>query len=237
MHNGKNMLIKAIILSFTFIVGVFVMTAAWFTSRQTATASGINVSSKRTEGLQVSFDNKKWDYNISENFSKSLPLITGDGTNFIKPALHINEGKPLNGSQGSKAESGTDYIDKTIYLRSQVPMIVSVTDIKVTPQVANEKLKDFPASKSAYGDFSKDYIAAAARVAIVKETKTETKATNFIALCIPLSYGFQPFSFNNDIFLRNSDHPQTPSNLFCYFHLPVIVHHSCCISSSLFSTY
>lgn len=65
----------------------------------------------------------------------------------------------------------------------------------------------------------------------------ETKATNFIALCIPLSYGFQPFSFNNDVFLRNSDHPPTPSNIFCYFHLPVIVHHSSCISSSLFSTY
>lgn len=174
MHKSKNMLVKLLILFFVLAVGVFVLTVAWFSSKQTATASGLTVASKKTEGLQVSFDKNKWDYNISENFSKSLPLITGDGTNFTMPALHINEGKLLNGSQGSKAESGTDYIDKTIYLRSQVPMTVSVTDIKVTPQVPNDKLSENANSKSAYGAFSKDYIAAAARVAIVKETKTET---------------------------------------------------------------
>lgn len=180
MHKSKNMLVKLLILFFVLAVGVFVLTVAWFTSSQTATASGINVSSKRTEGLQVSFnkdDPNSWGSSISQDYKDkaAFPLITGDGTNFTKPALHINEGELLNGtSQGSKAQIGTDYIEQTIYLRSQVPMTVSVTDIKVTPQVPNDKLSENANSKSAYGAFSKDYIAAAARVAIVKETKTET---------------------------------------------------------------
>lgn len=172
MHKSKNMLVKLLILFFVLAVGVFVLTVAWFTQSNTALADGLNVSSKKTEGLQVSFnkdDPNSWGSSISQDYKDkaAFPLITGDGTNFTKPALHINEGELLNGtSQGSKAQIGTDYIEQTIYLRSQVPMTVSVTDIKVTPQVPN--------SKSAYGDFSKDYIAAAARVAIVKETKTET---------------------------------------------------------------
>ncbi|MGN0557926.1 MAG: hypothetical protein ACI4IS_00545 [Acutalibacteraceae bacterium] len=176
MHKSRNMLIKLIILSFMIAIGVFVLTVAWFTNNQNATADGLYVASKKTEGLQVSFNKAEWDSSISMDFKGKLPLITGDGESFVKPALHINEGKPIdNFLQGAEAEIGDDYIEQTIYLRSQVPMTVSVTDIKVSPQVANDKLNDFPASKSAYGDFSKDYIAAAARVAIVKETKTVTE--------------------------------------------------------------
>lgn len=171
MHKSRNMLIKLIILSFVIAVGVFVLTVAWFTQGHTAVANGINVSSKKTEGLQVSFNREKWDRSISMDFKKSLPLITGDCESFVKPALHINEGKPIDGNlQGAEAEIGSDYIEQTIYLRSQVPMTVSVTDIKVSPQDP-----DNIDTKSAYGDFSKDYIAAAARVAIVKETKTVTE--------------------------------------------------------------
>ena len=170
MHKSRNMLIKLIILSFMIAVGVFVLTVAWFTNNQKATADGLYVASKKTEGLQVSFNNAEWDSSISMDFKGKLPLITGDGESFVKPALHINEGKPIDGNlQGAEAEIGSDYIEQTIYLRSQVPMIVSVTDIKVTPQDP-----DNIDTKSAYGDFSKDYIAAAARVAVVKETKSDT---------------------------------------------------------------
>lgn len=186
MHNGKNMLIKAIILSFTFLVGVFVMSAAWFMNSQTATASGLSVSVHKDLGLQISDDNSTWTSELTypratttgtetTTIPISLPLVTSsDGINFKKPLLHMTTGEPTSNDKNTwnDATAGTDYIEKTIYFRSDKPMTVSLSKAEVTPCVSNDELETNPNSKSDYGDFSIDYIAAAARVGITSGSDT-----------------------------------------------------------------
>lgn len=178
MHNGKNLLVKAIILSFTFVVGVFVMSAAWFTNSQTATASGLSVKVHKDLGLQISDDNNTWNTELTYN-NDSLPLVTSsDGKTFSKPLLHLTTGETTGESNPATAE--TDYIQKTVYFRSEVPMTVSVSELTVTPVVDTLSLEEATETnrKSPYGNFSKDYIAAAARVSISNETTTQVYDPN-----------------------------------------------------------
>lgn len=172
MHKGKNMLIKATILSFTFIVGVFVMTAAWFTSSQTATASGLSVKAKKSEGLQISDGISDWKYELTYD-KLQLPLVTSsNGKDFQKPLLHMTTGEPVEGG-GNVTADETDYIEKTIYFRSDKPMMVSISELTVSPFVTDVSDSKNSASKSPYGNFSIDYIAAAARISITNgETTT-----------------------------------------------------------------
>lgn len=186
MHNGKNMLIKAIILSFTFLVGVFVLSAAWFMNSQTATASGLSVSVHKDLGLQISDDNSTWTSELTypkpttngtetTTIPISLPLVTSsDGIKFQKPLLHMTTGEPTSDdkSKWNDATPETDYISKTIYFRSDKPMTVSLSKAEVTPCVSNDELETNPNSKSDYGDFSIDYIAAAARISITNGDTT-----------------------------------------------------------------
>lgn len=192
MHNGKNMLIKAIILSFTFLVGVFVMSAAWFMNSQTATASGLSVKVHKDLGLQISDDNSNWTSELTypkpttngtetTTIPISLPLVTSsDGINFKKPLLHMTTGEPTSDdkSKWNDATAGTDYIEKIIYFRSEKPMTVSLSKAEVTPCVSNDELETNPNSKSAYGEFSKDYIAAAARISITNGETTKVYDPN-----------------------------------------------------------
>ncbi len=164
---------------------------AWFTSVQEATAKGISVTAK-ANGVEVSWDNKDFYYNLTaldDNAMKAdstgktgkakflnedgsafgLKLITGDGINFFEPYLnrrtgeHIMDGDRWAGVEINKNNSQGRYIDVELFFRSTLQRDVYLAkNSSVTPKNPTGNL-------SEYGNFSKDYISAASRVAFLDE--------------------------------------------------------------------
>lgn len=162
---------------------------AWFTKGTTATADGINVKS-RADGVQVSWDGVNYYDNLqaikdeevvagvnglAKNLSGvdgeplKLSLITGNGTNFFEPYLNRRTGTVLasdtkwSGINVDSTNSEGRYVDMELYFRGTTARDVYLAgDSKVLP-----KSDDNTVRTSEYGPFTKDYIAAASRVAFL----------------------------------------------------------------------
>lgn len=183
-----RMIAKNLIILLVVVLVATLAIWAWFTKGQTALADGINLSSK-AEGVEVSWDEngeyyenltaltagdviegdvglaKKLDPNLA-----SLKLITGNGESFFEPLLNrrtgeviLNEDGSWNGSDITPENSEGKYIDVDLFFRSEVEKTIYLSgDSRVTPKNTDERL-------SEYGNFSKDYICSAARVAFLNE--------------------------------------------------------------------
>lgn len=188
-QNGQ-LIFKAVILLLSLIVIVFVASLAWFTYGSTAYADGINIRSK-ADGVEVSWDGENFYYDLTErdpikvtgktglalNISgkdgvpASLKLVTGNGLDFFEPYLNRRTGTILQknnvweGIQINENNSTGKYIDIPLYFRSSTQRDVYLAgDSKVLPKDENARI-------SNYGPFSKDYIAAASRVAFLDYEK------------------------------------------------------------------
>lgn len=177
---AKNLIILLVLVA-VCVLAVW----AWFTSSHTADANGINVVAKG-EGVQVSWDGKSFydDLTASTNdevvaekvgLAKdlgsplSLDLITGDGINFFKPLTNRRTGDVVakgNVWQGTAVTKSTgNYVDFDLYFRSTAERDVYLTgESRISPKSDTERMSD-------YGDFSKDNIAAASRVAFLDKSK------------------------------------------------------------------
>ncbi len=183
------------------VLGVvcFLSIWAWFTHSTKATADGINVIAK-AEGVEVSWDGVDYFYDLtakdeseyksnvtgyaknlcdSEGNPAPLKLVTGNGINFFEPYVNRRTGTPLvkNGVwQGVDIVDGVNsegkYIDLDLYFRGINESNIYLSgESRVTPKNEDK----YGLHKSAYGPFSKDNIASAARLAFlgVEDTKDE----------------------------------------------------------------
>lgn len=193
---AKNLIIL-VVLVFVAILAMW----AWFAINEDADASGINVKA-RGSGVEVSWDGTNYYENLtaltqeqvsgktglakslndSENNPSPLKLITGDGLNFFEPYLNRRTGTELKNADGTwrgvtinDSNSSARYIDIDLHFRGDSEKNIYLAgDSSVSP-------KDATGNLSAYGDFSKDYICAASRVAFLNVDKTTNKKTcNFI---------------------------------------------------------
>lgn len=189
---AKNLII---LLSLALIAALAIW--AWFSQNQTATANGISISTIAS-GVQVSWTGDDGTFyndltardesdvsagvglakHIADADSK-LKLVTGNGLNFFSPSLNKRTGAVLkNGTEwlGSDINSNNSqgsYVDLDLYFRSDAEKAVYlVQDSKVLPKESTPTDR-----KSEYGDFSKDYICSAARLAFLDSTKQDC---NFI---------------------------------------------------------
>lgn len=184
MKKQRTSLFRILILSLVMLVTVFIIAIAWFSSKKEATASGLSVKAVSGLGLECSFNNNEYSSSISRDPVTSnfkFPLITGDGTNFFIPALDRSTGIPLQNADGSwisKREAlpayypkeGKDYVKgdyyvEDIWFQSDKELEVYLTSESTIKPLDADKTSDQWERKSDYGDFSKDNIAGAARVA------------------------------------------------------------------------
>ncbi|MBQ4105177.1 MAG: hypothetical protein IJC86_02165 [Clostridia bacterium] len=186
-------LIAKNIIIFVVLIAVCALSIwAWFTIGQKADANGISIRSK-ADGVQVSWDGVNYYDNLTalqeadvvkgsrglaKNISgkdgepESLKLITGNGLNFFEPYLNRRTGDVLKDSNGAwqgvnitDDNSGGRYIDIDLYFRGTSQRDVYLAgDSLVSPKNINTRISDF-------GPFSKDYIAAASRVAFLDAKK------------------------------------------------------------------
>ena len=162
---------------------------SWFTNGKTADASGISIISK-ADGVEISWDGTDYykhltamdssgvvegDTGLAKNITgdanpASLDLVTGNGINFFSPVVNRKNGAVLKNADGSwKGSAVTDssgkYIDVELYFRALSPFKIFLAgDSAVSP-------KNPEGNISSFGNFSKDYIAAATRVAFLNAEK------------------------------------------------------------------
>lgn len=200
-----RMIAKNLIILLVLIVVTVLSILAWFTKGDKAEASGINVQAKAS-GVQVSWDDEKFYDNLTAlteaamkedttgktgmaKFLTSdgtvngkpapLKLVTGNGLKFFEPLLNRRTGTVLTngavwqGADISSENSAGKYIDIPLYFKSDTAKEIYLAgDSKVYPKSTTERISD-------YGDFSKDYICAASRVAFLNEVDDGLKC-NYI---------------------------------------------------------
>lgn len=179
MQKTRSAFIRNLILALVLAVSIFLLVIAWFTAMQLANAGELSVTSVRSSGLESSFDDVNYDYDISKDLNMKFSLLSGDGTLFFIPSLDRSTGIPAEDASGkwiSKREpvKNQDYLEQDIYFRSTEALSVYLRN---TSQILPNDLRDGTLSnKSAFGDFTRDYIAAAARVSFfdVDENGRET---------------------------------------------------------------
>ncbi|MCQ4021515.1 MULTISPECIES: hypothetical protein [unclassified Ruminococcus] len=170
MKKTSTSLFRTLILFLVLLVTVFILVMAWFTSKSEATADGLSVKAAQSSGLEVSFDGQNnWDYDIVNNTQKAYPLVTGSGVvtngniDLFMPKLNRTVGEPVLTDgvyQGISAEEGKHFFETDVYFRSTEALDVSISsESQVTPKKITERLSEF-------GNFSRDYIAGAARVGV-----------------------------------------------------------------------
>lgn len=179
-----------IVLSVLVAVCAFAI-FSWFTEVKTADASGISIMSK-SDGVEISWDGTDYykhltamdssgvvegDTGLAKNITgdatpASLDLVTGNGIDFFSPVVNRKTGAVLQNADGSwKGSAVTDssssgkYIDVELYFRALSPFEIFLAgDSAVRP-------KNPEGNMSSFGNFSKDYIAAATRVAFLNAEK------------------------------------------------------------------
>ncbi|MGN0459356.1 MAG: hypothetical protein ACI4HL_00415, partial [Ruminococcus sp.] len=105
---NHKLMAKYVALAVVILVILILCVLAWFTSKNEATASGINVQTFTDDGLQVSIkdsDNQwttfadKQTYHSGFTATNPLPLVSGNGLNLFEP------------NYIKVAEYDTDYLD------------------------------------------------------------------------------------------------------------------------------
>ena len=177
MKNKKKLIIGivAICVTLTAIGG----TLAWFFINESSYVDyGSDISCEAGQSLEISIDGgENWSGFVSnEGFKSSTVDITGDGINMYRP-VSIDETSTPTGFQSATAidETGTgDFIDIDLMFRTTSKMNVYLNgESYISP--TNPTL-----GGNMFGNFSRDYIAGATRVAFIEVTdNAETGAEEY----------------------------------------------------------
>lgn len=163
------------------IVSIFVFSYAWFVHESDNNVEGVNIGTAKTNNIMISEDgNQGWgdsfNIDVGEGFRFNNE-VTSDGINFYKANLKDEYGTPLSFTNATLNE---DYLEFDVWFKndSSVKLFLE-EDSSVTPECGTKKedLVLTPGSDkkiddivraSAYGDFSRDLIAGAVRVAFIR---------------------------------------------------------------------
>lgn len=190
MKKIKSSISRNLILSFVLLVTIILSILAWFATNEEATATGLTVRSKGGLGLEASFTGNDDSYSIEltesgEDKYEFTLVSSGNGTDFVVPALNLTSGKASPGTYKRTPIAGIDYFEKDIYFRASEELEIYLdpsSAIKPSFMIAEENSEDnVDMNLSNFGNFSRDYIAGAARAAffnVTTEDNPETKDEN-----------------------------------------------------------
>lgn len=171
--NKKRIMIGSLclILLFSLIGGTY----AWFYVNEEVTVSyGNSVFCEAGDSLEISLlENgvaNRWTSSIDYSAEQfSLVDISGDGTKLYRPTEIDEEQQPVAFLEAtSTLESGTnyDYIEMELAFRSVTKMNVYLSEESFIQPVNTDNY-----SSNIYGNFSRDYIAGAMRVAVIEDSQ------------------------------------------------------------------
>ena len=170
-----------IIKLIAIIVSIFVVSYAWYVYEVQSDIAGVSVGTAKTNNILVSSNGESdWsanlDINVGENFIFNEE-VTSDGINFYKAATKNENGNPTSFTQ---AVINKDYLDFDLWFKndSTISMFLEnesivypesgtkASDLIYDSTLSNSNLENI-IRLSSYGNFSRDLIAGAVRVAII----------------------------------------------------------------------
>lgn len=170
------------------VVSIFVFSYAWFVHESNSYLEGVNIGTAKTNNILISEDgNQGWGNSFNIDVGEGFRFnneVTSEGINFYKANLKDEDGNPLSFTNAILNE---DYLEFDVWFKndSSVKLFLD-KDSSVYPECGTTKddLILYPGSDkkiddivraSAYGDFSRDLIAGAVRVAFIRYNyNTET---------------------------------------------------------------
>lgn len=183
-----RMIAKNLIVLFTVALAGFCGIQAWFTDKSSAEADGINVECQAPDGIKIAVVKhndpapKDTEYKVGNikldktncKFLENLQLteITGDGTDFYKPALIQTGGQAQVDTKAdwSPAAANQHYLSFDLYIRSKSQYNIAIgkkSTIKPdAPQLTSQDGTGIK-NKSKYGNFSRDSVVGAVRFSVV----------------------------------------------------------------------
>lgn len=155
------------------LVTITVATFAWFFDGSILSNDDFKITTKAISDLLVSADGgQTWQRDITLNLPPEFIFgkeISGNGINFYSPVVKRPDGTPLTFKQ---AESGKDYLEAEVRFKSSANVMVFLgKNSKIEPAagVTNDDLLGWNVErKSSSGNFSRDLIAGAVRVAFIE---------------------------------------------------------------------
>ncbi len=161
--------ILSILLVLTLIAGVY----AWFyINESTYVDFGSDIVCEAGKSLEVSDDGgQTWSGVITRTgFSSETQDITGDGLNLYRPTKMDDYNRPITFEHATVYDASThkgDYVELNLMFRSTSAMNVYLDgESFVAPADPNK-------TGNIFGNFSRDYIAGATRVAFIENGQTK----------------------------------------------------------------
>lgn len=181
MNKDMNKKISSTIIKMiAIIVSIFVFSYAWFVHNEDTHINAIEIGTAKTNNIQVSEDGgNNWGTSLSIDVGEGFRFdneVTSDGINFYKANLKNDDGYPLH---FINATVNKDYLDFDLWFKNDTSVKLFLDDnSRVYPECGTDESDliwdevtgslDSITRVSAYGNFSRDLIAGAVRVAFIK---------------------------------------------------------------------
>lgn len=155
------------------LVTITVATFAWLFDGSILRNEDFKITTKAVSDLLVSADGgQTWQRDITLNLPPDFIFgkeISGNGVNFYSPVIKRPDGTPLTFKQ---AEGGKDYLEAEVRFKSSANIMVFLgKNSKLEPAAGltnDDLLGRGVERKSSSGDFSRDLIAGAVRIAFIE---------------------------------------------------------------------
>ena len=195
-----RMIAKNLIVLFTVALAGFCGIQAWFTDKQSAEATGIQVECQAPDGIEIAVvkheaspptDDAAYKNTIELN-SKNYPFIddikmtevSSDGYTFYKPPLKQEKGVAspiLDVADWDRADSSVHYLSFDLYVRSKSKFDIYLDSrSKISPNAKILKGEN-AGNKSDFGEsgdskgISRDCVTGAVRFSVANYNTNETK--------------------------------------------------------------
>ncbi len=173
MEERKKLLRSNVFTLLFTVAAIYFASYAWFSRVQTPEFDNLEISTEAINEIQISLDNgETWlmeaTLDISENYAFHTE-ITSNGIDFFRPIQKQSSGEPL---AFAEARRGTDYLEVEVLFRALLDTYVYLdSQSYVIPKVGTEEnvlLGTEVVRKSSFGNFTRDLVAGAVRVAFVE---------------------------------------------------------------------
>lgn len=220
MNNKSNKKIYSTMVKLiAIIVSIFVFSYAWFVSNKENSLDNIEIGTVKTNNLQISQSGDgNWGSVLSINSLNEYVFnneVSSNGISFYKAVGVDDNGNP---SKLIKAIPNKDYLDFDLWFKNDSNISIYLDkNSSVYPECCSNisdavlninKTRDDITRVSSYGDFSRDLIAGAVRVAFInynynKENNTYELEDKPVYIWVPnrnyeISYKNGYYDFNID---------------------------------------
>lgn len=154
MKNKKRSLIATALVCLALLTTVTTATYAWFSINTTVTVGVSSLTAVTGDSIEISDDGSSWGSSVSltlDELDSTVTDISGDGKDFYKKSGYVS----------------TDYVEFELQFRASSYYEIYLNSLSTVTPNATVLTGASADNKSSYGNFSKDLIAGAVRVAFL----------------------------------------------------------------------